>query len=166
MRFRRLLPAAALALAAACATSSVPASDPAGYVGVRHPPVPDGVEELAGSVIGGIDFRYAIAHVRDATGGMLWLQRLLHHDAQGIAHFEVVAVQPLPAIREGEGLVIGSCREGDASGGGDGLTTAVVRWEEREVLTGVRHAWRADPEEGRFVALDAGRVQCLNEALS
>ena len=159
---RRLALAAALALAACAPPAHAPASE-ASYVGLRHPPLPAGVEELGGYVIGGVDFEYAVGHFRDGSRDMLWLERLIRHDEAGVPYFEAVAVLPLPAMAGGEQLALGTCREGDALEGGDGLTVAVVGWTDEPVLTDVRHAWRVDPERRRFTRLDARRVQCLNE---
>lgn len=158
---RRLALAAALALTACAPAAHAPGSD--SYVGLRHPPLPAGVEELGGYVIGGFDFEYAVGHFREGSRDMLWLERLIRHDEAGNPYFETLAVLPLPAMGEGEQLALGTCSEGGVADGGDGHTVAVVAWTDEPVLTDVRHAWRVDPERRRFTRLDARRVQCVNE---
>lgn len=149
-----------------CGCASAGRAGPGPYLGLRHPPLPAGVEDLAGYVVDigpGGAFTHAVGHVRTPSGQALWLERFLRHDEQGVAYFEVVAVQPLPPLGEGEAVVMASCRVGDAMQGGDNETIAIVRWEEAEVLDDVRAAWRVDLAARRFHPIPAAGVQCLNE---
>jgi hypothetical protein len=134
------------------------------YLGLRHPPLPENVEAFGGTVLDpSSSMEYAVAHVRDAEGHMLWLERLVHHDQQGMPHWEVVAVQRIPTPGERDEVVLGHCAQGDIRDGGDGYTFAVAHIEDGETLTRVRGAWRADPQAHRFVALPVAEVQCINE---
>jgi hypothetical protein len=153
--------------AAAPAPQGAPAAvdTPPSYVGLRMPPGPAGVRTLGGYVVEPQkSMDYTVAHQRDAAGDMLWLERVTGHDAQGRPSLEVLAVQRLPPLAQGDTVILGpQCAVGDASGGGDDNTVAVVAYEEAAILTKVRHAWRVDVEGRRFVPLPPDGVQCMNE---
>ncbi|HEX8691078.1 MAG TPA: hypothetical protein VF746_01450 [Longimicrobium sp.] len=138
---------------------------PPSYVGLRIPPGPAGVRMLGGYVVEPQkSMDYTVDHRRDAAGDMLWLARTTGHDAQGRPSLEVLAVQRIPPLAQGDTVILGpQCAVGDASGGGDDNTVAVVAYEEAAILTRVRHAWRVDVEGRRFVPLPPGGVQCMNE---
>lgn len=94
---------------------------------------------------------------------MLWLERLTRHDDEGRAHWEVLAVQRIPTPAENESVVYVDCIQGDASEGGDGYTFAVAQYEDAEILTRVRSAWKVDTQQQRFIPLPASEVECINE---
>ena len=149
-----------------CGCAGAGGAAPSPHLGIRHPPLPAGVEAVAGYVVDvgpGGAFTHAVEHVRTPSGEELWLERFVRHDEPGVAHYEVVAVQPLPPVGEGEAVMMGTCRVGDALRGGDNETVAVARWEDAAVLDEVRAAWRVDVAGQRFQAIDAAGVQCLNE---
>jgi hypothetical protein len=151
----------ALLVAGACSTAG---PEPSPYVGISEPPLPPGVELLAGALV---DFdpasTFAVSWLRDAGGDMLWLERLVSRDAAGVPLWTVVAVERLPPMGADETVVLGGCGEGELAGGGEGDVHAVVRREDREILERVSLAWRVDTGAERFVALRTEGLRCVNE---
>jgi hypothetical protein len=150
-----------LLVAGACSTA---ASEVSPYVGISEPPLPPGVELLAGAMV---DFDpaspLAVSWLRDARGDMLWLERLVSRDAAGVPLWTVVAVERLPPLGADDMVVLGGCGEGELAGGGDGDVHAVVRREDREILERVSLAWRVDTGAERFVAVPVQGLRCVNE---
>jgi hypothetical protein len=139
------------------------------FVGFEYSKLPTDVKYLGGMVVDSNDGKeYAVSWVElddkkaNKKTQMLWLEQITHR-VQGVAHYKVLAVQDVPRYRRNEVLAMGSCTSGDASKGGDGRTIAVVVQQDKKILKKVTAAWRADPEQGRFVFPDVKKVQCLNE---
>jgi hypothetical protein len=158
----RVMGGLALALLAGCA-GSAPAAE--SYVGLRHPPEPDGVEDEAGWLLEPRDGgEFAVAVMRDGEGRMLWLQRLVSRDAGGSPTFEVLAVERLPDTRSGEELAMVGCRVGSRGDMSTDIVAIVQSDPATETLTGASHAWRVDSSNRRFVPVSTENVECLNEA--
>lgn len=158
----RLMSALAVAPLAGCA-GSAPAAE--SYVGLRHPPQPDGVEDEAGWLLDPReDGEFAVAVMRDGEGRMLWLQRLVSRNAGGDPTFEVLGVERLPELRGGEELAMVGCRIGSRGDTSTDLVAIVQSDSATETLGGARHAWRVDAAGRRFVPVSSDNVECLNEA--
>ncbi|MBB4634698.1 hypothetical protein [Longimicrobium terrae] len=158
----RVMGGSVVALLAGCA-GSAPAAE--SYVGLRHPPEPDGVEDEAGWLLEPRDGgEFAVAVMRDGEGRMLWLQRLVSRDAGGNPMFEVLGVERLPDTQRGEELAMVGCRIGTRGDMSTDLVAIVRSDPATETLTGARHAWRVDAAGRRFVPVSTKQVECLNEA--
>jgi cysteine synthase len=139
------------------------------FVGFTYSKLPNYVRSLGGMVVPAKDNKeYAVSWVEKTDPmtkkkeQLLWLEQITHR-VQGEAHYRVLAVVRVPRYGKSDVLAMGSCGSGDVSGGGDGRTVAIVRQENKKILSKVLVAWRADPEHQRFVFPDAHRVRCLNE---
>jgi hypothetical protein len=161
----RIAAGATLAILAGCSEwESDDGPRPIGYVGLFHPPAPAGVRTLAGAIVDPqVSFEYAVSHMQDPVGEMLWLEQMTHRDSQGTPHWKVLAVERLPPRATNTGIVFGNCRVGDVSTGGDGYTFALVQWEDQEILDSIVLAWRVEPLSARFVPLPPDQVRCVNE---
>lgn len=147
--------------------------DGSSLVGKTLPPYPAGLDELQGTCIAGGD---GIAHVCDYAISVLGL-RASDPERQPVARWVVssrnldrAARQPswfvtdavaAPKPRAGYELQIASCRV-------DGVDApnviAFVRHRDDEVSRDVRWARRYDLATGKLLPVDAGRVDCINEA--
>jgi hypothetical protein len=137
------------------------------YIGLEYPPLPSEFVSLGGAVLdpdssSETSSGYLVSHMADSTGEMLWLQRMTKRDANGVPHWQVLAVEYLPDREEGTEIMYGNCRVGDASAGGDRYTYALVRWSEEEIITDVLRAWQIDTTAGRILPLSPDGVECVN----
>jgi hypothetical protein len=134
------------------------------YVGLRYAVLPDSLEKGSGGVMDSHTGPGSlwVFQVDDPQGPMIWVTRSLHRDEHGKGHREVLAVQRLVKPVGEEFVSFGLCEhrgEGDVAG-----TTiyAVVKREEKEMLTEVREAWRLDVPQHRFTPLPPHEVECYN----
>ena len=155
---------------------SVPASDRierGNFVGRTLPPYPAGLQELQGACLAGGP---GIAHVCDHSIAVLG-HRPSDPARQPVARWVVssrnvdrAARQPrwlvtdaieVPKPRAGYELQIGTCRV-------DGVDApdivAFVRHREDEISRDVRWVRRYDLATGKLASVEAGRVDCINEA--
>lgn len=175
MRFAfALLMACAAAAAAAQTHPSMAAEEAAG--GWRDsvvPPYPSGVRELGGACIGEGNSGEAIcavsvAVVKDEQSGVktiLAVRRLHHPDGRAVGGdrpLDLVtdALEPAALDDDATDIVIGLCQR---DGHDDSRIVAIVRPDpDIEWYTRLPGAWRLDAD-GRFSAIEAADVRCLNE---
>lgn len=91
---------------------------------------------------------------------MLWLERLIHRDPSGQAHFEVRAAVDLPRLDDREVIVFGMCR---LDGVVDSAVIALVYYRDEEVFKDVKRAWRVNSRGERFESIPTDGVTCENE---
>lgn len=134
---------------------------PADYVGLRTPPLPEGLEQVGGALLElGVDTVFAISHVQRDTLEMLWLERELGQEGAE-SRFQVEDVLRLPPIGPEGVLVYAVCRLNERP---DPEIVAIVSADdEAEILTQVHAAWRADRQQRRFVELPVTGIDCVNE---
>jgi hypothetical protein len=133
------------------------------YIGMREGPegIPGVTQRGAGLIGSGETVEFAVSHVQDSTGQMLWLTELTHRDEAGRPHWIVRDVLPLPNIEPTSSLVYSStCR---LNGSNDPEIVAIARTSTAEFHTEITHAWRADRESKRFKAIDVKGIDCMNE---
>lgn len=146
-------------------------------IGLRHPPLPPGFDDLAGSVIRepgdrGSLLPWVLSSVRVRGRPILLLSRSVERRSQpivgrdgrtiGTSSYPILEVADailLPPLEYGERLVLSRC-----GGAGEGHAIAYARWyiEERAWGT-VRKAWQADVPRGELQVIDPGLVRCRSQ---
>lgn len=169
-----LLLACAAAAAHAQGHASTAADESAGgWRGSVVPPYPSGVRELGGACIGEGSSGEAmcavsISVVKDEQSGartVLAIRRLHHPDGNAVGGdrpLGLVTDVLEPAVLDDDAteVAIGLCQR---DGGDDSRIVAIVRPEpDIEWYTRLRGAWRVGAD-GRFAAIEAAGVRCLNE---
>jgi hypothetical protein len=140
------------------------ADRPPTYLGVAEPPLPAGVVSRGGAMLGfDPDATLGVAWVGDGAGELLWLQRLLRRDADGIAHWTVVDEVRLPPRGADDVVILGNCVVGEPAAEPEGRVFAVVRREPRPILAHVMAAWTVDEDAPRLVPAAADEVRCIHE---
>lgn len=175
----RLASALLMACAAAAAHAQAPAStaadeSAAGWRGSVVPPYPSGVRELGGSCIGEgssgeATCAVSISVVKDEQSGartILALRRLHHPDGNAVGGdrpLGLVTDALEPAVLDDADttdVAIGMCQR---AGRDDSRIVAIIRPDrDIEWYTRLAGAWRLGAD-GRFSAIEAAEVRCLNE---
>jgi len=127
--------------------------------------MPAGIEDLGGFVIqpdNGHETDLGIAYVRDNKGIIILLDQFIYKSGCPNPDYVILDYRRVPPLANNEKLV-DNCRAGDVSDGGDGLTVAVSRDQNSEVLRNIRLAWRIDIESRRLVEISPLDIQCINE---
>lgn len=136
-------------------------SEPATYVGLKIPPMPDGHETDLGYLLGPEDQgKYAIEVVDFESKKIVWMGRLLHHDEQGRAHWEIIAALPPQSLPTGYHFSGGNCLNHKKP---QPEIVAILRMEDKRTLTQIHKAWKADPQKEIFEQLSLEGIQCINE---
>lgn len=138
--------------------------DPADWVGMTHPPVPEGLEKLAGAVAAGpgesaAEARFGFQHLRIGDRRFVWLSVLEGRDASGEPSWRVVDVLEVPVPEPDERLLIHGCETDDRTA----LVALVLRAEEG--AADIRSAWGVDREAERFVSVAPDGVACQGPGL-
>lgn len=129
------------------------------HVGLKHSAheLPEGCKSEGGVLIGAS--LNASVRLIDCRGTrFITYNRLMHRDAKGSPHWEVVASAVLPQFQEGE-----SINDTDCVGPVDGYTLAVARWRESKEKTyayRISYAVRLDESAAKFEILDPKQVRC------
>jgi len=181
LKGRRLLAAAALGcslLGVGCTSSSasrviefgnpappvvaVPVSQES-YVGLVYTDPPPDLIWHGGAMISdasGALTDYAISHMEDLGGQMMWLERLVSYDDQGRPSFEVLAVLRLPQLAPDEHAVIGDCRTPAGLPGPAGLVAVAGQPADPGGHEMARAAWVAEIATAKFVPLPTTDLSC------
>lgn len=130
-----------------------------GLIGINYPPLPQGIDEIAGWVI---KDPYGIDHISIEGQEFLLLSRLTKTDSRGNPFFEVVNVLPLPPINlEIEEVLSGSfCRSNGQKA--SSFIVIIKSEEDQQYLTKVRKAWRVEGENFVEVNPQSLSFQCEN----
>jgi hypothetical protein len=166
MRSWRLL----LALAAALARDASPLTTAAkrgrqapgpSYVGVVYPPLPVGLSErdgeLVGEPLGGVDFSVSWVSAKDRD--MLWLSRSAP-GSQEMDRWQVLDVVALGRVGGDDHVALTVCSVGGVE---DPEIVALARYEDKEVLKTIKRAWRARRAAGKLEPIPVKGVSCVNE---
>jgi len=144
------------------AAEPVVQSEPVEYVGLRIPPMPEGHESVMGYLLdGGDEGNFSIEVVHFGPQKLVWMGQLLYHDANGRAHWEIIAVLPPRKVPKGYYFSDGNCRD---QGHPNPKIVALFKREDKKTFTQISKAWRADTQAHHFVELSPEGIQCLNEA--
>jgi len=142
------------------ADTSAPSATAAALVGRRlDDVVPDSA--LFGSwAVYPVERRIGIRHVVLDGQHLLLADTLDGYDGDR-ARWRIRQVQPVDALRPGEGYVASCALPGaDAA---DGTVVARVTLSPDESLTAVHAAWRLDPSTWRFAPFPTDSLSCFNE---
>lgn len=139
--------------------------DPDEWIGVTHPPVPGGLEKLAGAVAAGpgesaADARFGFQHLRVGDRRFVWLSVLEGRDASGEPSWRVADVLEVPVPEADERLLIHGCEADDRT-----ALVALVQRSDESGAGEVRSAWGVDREAERFVPVAPEGVRCQGPGL-
>lgn len=137
---------------------------PQNYVGLKIPPMPYAHETEIGYLLEpGGQGKYAIEVVNFGSKKIVWIGRLLYHDDKGKAHWKIIAALPPRPLPEGYHFSSGNCvRQGRPQP----EIVAILKMEDKPMLTQIHKAWRADPQKGTFEELPLKGIHCINEGWS
>jgi hypothetical protein len=133
------------------------------FIGLQYQDLPRGLTNLGGWVVDIGDngkFNFSVAHVRQGTKEMLWLERFIRHDAQGRATMRVINVLELPAISKSQTLA--SSRFCMQNGKKNPDLIAIVEATDTEYRTQIHRAWRANRAKGKFESISTRGIVCEN----
>ena len=135
--------------------------EPVSYVGLKIPPMPDGHETDLGYLLGPeVQGKYAIVVVDFESKKIVWMGRLLYHDEQGRAHWEIIAALPAQSLPTGYRFSGGNCLIHDTP---QPEIVAILKMDDQKTLTRAHKAWKADPQKAAFEPLSLEGIQCINE---
>jgi hypothetical protein len=145
--------------------SGGPSESPAQiYVGLKVPPMPKGHETELGYLLGPEDqSKYAIEVVSFGSKKIVWMGRLLSHDEQGRAHWEIIAALPPRALPTGYRFASGNCLKDNKP---QPEIVAIFKMDDTKTLIRAHEAWKADTQKGTFESLPLEGIQCVNERLN
>lgn len=131
------------------------------YVGLKIPPMPQGHETEVGYLLGPEDQgKYAIEVVNFGSKKIVWMGRLLYHDEQGRAHWEIIAALPPRPLPMGYRFSRGNCQSHDKP---QPEIVAILKMEDKNILTQILKAWKANPQKETFEELPLEGIQCIRE---
>lgn len=140
-------------------TSSNP--PPHNYVGIQIPPMPEGSQTELGYLLETENpGKFSIEVVNVGSLKAVWMGSFLYHDDQGKAHWKVIAALPPRPLPEGYYFSSGNCMN---RGNAQPEIVAIIKKEDKKMLTGIKKAWRADPQKKHFEELPPAGIQCINE---
>jgi hypothetical protein len=123
------------------------------YIGMIHPPLPEGLSEVFGMLIQDVE-DHALTFVVDGSEKMLWLSKLDHYEPDGSAYWEVKDVLDLSNMEAGLVLLPDGC-----------LLNGTL---DSEILVAgkdgtVRLAWRANTTLDRFEVIPTKGIECHSD---
>lgn len=132
------------------------------YVGAIYPPLPAGLEEEDGEIVGESTgaVMYSLSWIQSNGADMVWFSKSLHPENTGKGDWLVIDVLPVPDFGPQHSLIMTQC---SLKGAPDPEIVAVVWDEDVEVLGKVKAAWRANRLKGKFERIPAKGITCLNE---
>lgn len=144
-----------------------PLASPSGgslYIGLHHPPMPSGIEDLGGFLVGTTDEenKLGIEYVRDRKGTIILLDHLIYREGCPNPEYLILDFRRVPPLAPNERLVE-NCRRGDVSEGGDGRTIAIAIDQDSEILNKIRQVWQVDVKTKKLVQTSPVGIQCINE---
>jgi phosphomevalonate kinase len=129
------------------------------YIGLQYQKLPQGLIGLGGWVIGDAyaPTIFGISKIQQTTRQMLWLE-IITNDPDGKARYQVLDILELPQL-EANDEVTTYCR---FQGKIDPEIVTVSVHEDREFLTNIKQAWRANRKTGKFEVFPIDSLICLN----
>lgn len=134
------------------------------YIGLRYQggKPPKGIQELTGWTVGigrEPDQSYAVSYVRQGSQQMLWFLNLVSRDRSGKPNWEVIDAINLPKFNSGEELAPPTCK---LKGVSDPELIAYIIYEDKELLTNIRRAWRANRRTRKIEEIPPKNIVCQN----
>ena len=133
------------------------------YVGLVYTDPPTELTWHGGALIsdasGGLT-DYAISHMEDRDGQMMWLERIVSYDDLGRPSVEVLAVLRLPDLGPREQAIIGDCRTSAGAPGPGGLVAVAEQTADAQGHGAARAVWQAEIATQTFVPLPATGLSC------
>jgi hypothetical protein len=136
------------------------------YVGLKHGHIlPRGLKHISGGLITDPykdTTQFGLAHVTRGTTNMIWFELMTHHDAKGMAHWEVLDTVTSPTFRRNQGFMLTLC---SFKGSPDPEIAALVQPSSRDLYElRVLKAWRANRQTRKFELIEAKDVKCESQA--
>lgn len=137
-------------------------AEPAGeFEGLRIPPLPPGLEVRESFLL---DDRpesyYAVTRLAHRRGEVIWLEKLLHHDKDRQAHWQVTSAVMGPRPREDQAYFLGTCM---LHGEHERALIALADLENVEIVTAIKQAWRVNLKRTQIEPISTEGVSCYRE---
>ena len=123
------------------------------YVGLKYPPVPDGLSESFALLIEGSE-DHSLSLITNGQHTMLWLSRMTDRDASGNPIWEVKDILDLSDVESGLVLLPDGC----SLGGVPDSEILVVGRDER-----IQSAWRANTTQDVFEVIPTDGIECHSD---
>lgn len=123
------------------------------YVGLKYPPIPDGLSENFALLIQGAE-DHSLSLITNGQQTMLWLGRMTHRDAGGNAFWEVKDILDLSDVESGLVLLPDGC---SLNGAPDGEILAVGK--DAVIL----QTWRANTASDVFEVIPIDGIECQSD---
>lgn len=134
------------------------------YVGYRHKGVvygeklPNGVQDLGGSLLS--DENYGVTRFLKGKKYMLWLERVIDRDAEGVPEWEVKDILVFKKPKKNQKFLF-SYNSPCTDGGEENLDLIVLAELEPHLKSyKVLKAWRANTERERFEEVSTEAIAC------
>ena len=142
-----------------------PTADARNYIGIIYPPYPDSIVFQGGTAIypSRHSFKWGVDRVTDNHYNMLWLNKVVSYDANGIPKNEVSDVIVLPLEEEKRVVAVSTCF---LSGVIDPEIVVLAKWDDDVSTTrfllnkNILLAWRANQTTGKFEELSKQNIEC------
>jgi hypothetical protein len=131
------------------------------YEGLRIPPVPERHREVEAFLIDDKpDSCFALSRMTHKSGEAILLQKLLYHDREGHAHWEVVSALAEPKRHKDYDYFMGTCM---LNGEHQREIIALVKSEDQEIQTGILRAWRVSIKNQKIEKIPVDGITCYIE---
>ena len=132
---------------------------PLKYEGLQMPPMTEGHVYRGGYSLPGKG-RYGVHLIRYGKKHMMWLTKRLGHDDKGHSIEVIKSVIGPREIPEGHEFYFSTCQLNEQW---HPKIVAIVKLEDKEALTQVLSAWRANLAKEKFEPIPTRGVQCIVE---
>lgn len=142
---------------------------PENYIGLRYRDEPAGLKNVSGWSIGQ---KYGVSHIvssncqalpcPQSTLQMLWLEKIISYNSAGQASWEVLDAIALPRDYDKDNVnnIFIAC---ELNGKSDPEIVVIAKYEpEKEYLTQIIKAWRANRAIEQFEEINWQKIRCLN----
>lgn len=120
------------------------------YIGLNYPPLPSGLSEGFGMIIQDSN-DYALSLVIKGVNKMLWLSKMTHRDASGVAYWQVMDVLNLSNLEAGLTLIPDGCFL-------NGVPDSEIFIVGRNGV--IVLAWRANTRVNKFEVIPTSGIKC------
>lgn len=164
MRLRPLPILIILAIATIFVFADIAGSE---YVGYRHKGVrygeklPNGAKDLGGGLLSDED--YGVTRFVKGEKYMLWLEKIIDRDAEGVPEWEVKDVLIFKKPNKNQQFFFSYSSPCTENGEGNLDLIVLAELEPRRKTYKILQAWRADVERERFEAVSTKAVFCRYE---
>jgi hypothetical protein len=129
------------------------------YIGLQYQNPPQGLTSLGGWVIGDVYATtiFGISQIQKGSQRMLWLE-IISYDPDGKTQYRVLDVLDLPPLESNDDVTT-YCR---VRGTIDAEIVTISVYENTELLTKIKRAWRANRKIGKFEVIPTDGLACEN----